>query len=47
MFDHLNQDQLFDIADICQLKRFDQGDMIIEKGNLINYVYLILKGKTN
>jgi signal-transduction protein with cAMP-binding, CBS, and nucleotidyltransferase domain len=47
IFSNLNDHQLLDIADTCTLKVFHRGDRIVEAGKPVNYVFILLNGKTN
>jgi signal-transduction protein with cAMP-binding, CBS, and nucleotidyltransferase domain len=47
IFRNLNHHQLFDIADTCTLKIFQRGDNIVEAGKPVNYIFILLNGKTN
>jgi len=47
IFDKLDDHQLLDIADTCTLQVFQPGDNIVVAGQPVNYIFILLNGKTN
>jgi CRP-like cAMP-binding protein len=46
LFDGLTQDELFQVADICEEKRFHRGDLITKQGEPGEEFYIVTEGFT-
>ena len=47
VFNRFEEDQIEEFINVCTLKKFGKGEIIINEGSVDNWIYILISGSVN